>query len=323
MTPALDPALIEQAAHWFVLLASGEATADERTACASWRSMDSRHEAAWQHISAATARVSGIPCQHAQASVAALTSKDKRAGRRRFLAQLGILCAIGIATRQGWRQSDWSADQRTAIGEQRDITLADGSLLHLDTNTAIDIEFSARARLIRLRRGRILVATAPASAAIRPPFLVETAEGRVEALGTEFVVQQESDTTQVTVLQARVAIHATLTTGTPPIITAGEAARFGRQGIISQEAARPGSSAWRKGILVADDMPLADFVAELARYRSAPLECDPAVRQWRISGTYPLVDTEDALAAIGRILPVRTRPLDPEAPARGTIVVAR
>jgi len=323
----IDPALIEEAAHWFVLLASGEATADDRAACAGWRTADSRHEAAWQHISTATARVSGIPRQHAPASIAALTAadKDKRPGRRRFLAQLGILCAIGIAARQGWRHSDWSADQRTAIGEQRDITLADGSLLRLDTNTAIDIEFSASTRLIRLRHGRIMIATAPAPslAATRPPFLVETGEGRVEALGTQFVVQQEGDSTLVTVLQARVAIHARLGTVTPPVLAAGEMARFNRQGILMQEAARPGNSAWTKGILVADDMPLAEFVAELARYRSTPLECAPAVCQWRISGTYPLTDTDQALAAISRILPVRTQPLRPETPARGTIVVAR
>lgn len=327
MSTAIDPALIEEAARWFVLLASGEATVADRAACAGWRSADSRHDAAWQHISTATARFSSIPRQHASASVAALTAagKDKRPGRRRFLAQLGILCAIGIAARQGWRQSDWSADKLTAIGEQRDLTLADGSHLRLDTDTALDIEFSASARLIRLRRGRIMVATGPAPslAATRPPFLVETAEGRVEALGTQFVVQQDSGSTQVTVLKARVAIHASLAAGTPPILAAGEAARFGRQGIIAQGGARPGGSAWIKGLLVADDMPLADFVAELARYRSTPLACAPAVRHWRISGTYPLVDTEAALAAIGRILPVRTQPQHPEDPARGTLVVAR
>lgn len=325
MTAAIEPALIEEAARWFVLLASGEVTADDQTACADWRAADSRHEAAWQHIHRSTSRFSGIPRQHAQASVTALTAtgKDKRPGRRRFLAQLGMLCAIGIAARQGWRHSDWSADQRTAIGEQRDVTLADGSLLRLDTNTAIDIDFSASARLIRLRHGRIMVVTAPSPAATHPPFLVETAEGRVEALGTEFVVQQQSDSTQVTVLHARVAIHASQAAGTPPILAAGETARFGRQGIIAQETARPGNSAWIRGILVADDMPLADFVAELARYRSTPLECAPAVRQLRISGTYPLVDTEEALAAVGRILPVRIQPLRPGEPTRGIIVVAR
>lgn len=327
MSTAVEPALIEEAARWFVLLASGEATAKDWADCTGWRSADSRHEAAWQHIHRSMSRFSDIPREHAQASVVALTAtgKDKRPGRRRFLAQLGIFCAIGVAVRQAWRQGDWSADQRTAIGEQRDITLADGSRVRLDTNTAIDIAFSASARLIRLRHGRIMVATAPAHspAETRPPFLVETAEGRVEALGTQFVVQQESDSTQVTVLQARVAIHTSLAAGTPPILAAGEAARFGRQGIIAQEAARPGSSAWIKGILVADDMLLADFVAELARYRSTPLECAPAVRQLRISGTYPLIDTDDALAAIGRILPVRTQPLRPEDPARGTLVVAR
>lgn len=327
MNSSPDPALIEEAARWFVLLASGQATADEHAACANWRLADSCHEAAWQHIHRATARISGIPRQHAQASVTALTSsgKGRVAGRRRFLVQLGVLCTIGIAARQGWRLSDWSADQRTAVGEQRDVTLADGSNLRLDTNTAIDIEFSAAARLIRLRRGRIMVATASASsmAAGHPPFLVETSEGRVEALGTEFVVQQESDSTRVTVLQARVAIHASRATDAPPILVAGQTARFGRQGIIAQEPVRPGNNAWIKGILVADDMLLADFVAELARYRNTPLECAPAVCQLRISGTYPLIDTEDALAAVGRILPVRTQLLHPEDPGRGTIIVAR
>jgi transmembrane sensor len=51
-------------------------------------------------------------------------------------------------------------------------------------------------------------------------------------------------------------------------------------------------------------MPLGDFVTELARYRSGHVACDPAVAGLRVSGTYPLADTDRVLAILGKSLPV-------------------
>lgn len=259
----------------------------------------------------------------------------QRADRRHTLKSMGGLaglCLAGWFGWRGWRSSDASADALTAVGEQRDITLADGSQLSMDTDTAIDVIFSAGERLVRLRRGRVLITTAKQRGShAAPPFWVETAEGRVQALGTRFTARQERGSTYVAVMEARVAIHAgvfapaadSMATGNPPILMAGEAARFDHLGVLDRSPIRSADSAWAHGMLVADDMPLGDFVAELARYRTAPLLCAPAARTLRISGTYPLTDTDKALAALVRALPVRLEPAEENGKAGGISIRLR
>jgi len=323
---------MEQAAEWFVELASGEATEADRRRWQAWRSAHPDHEQAWQRVQGSTARFAAIPQDQAAASLRALAdplavhpappagAAPRSRSRRKGLAQLAVLLAVAAGGLQAYRLSDWSADYVTAVGEQRDTTLADGSRLLLDTGTAVDVVFSADSRVVRLRRGRILAVTAPDPAPRARPFMVETADGRVRALGTRFTVQRMPDSTLATVLEARVALHfaaaanaanaagsamAPAAAGEAPILDAGQAARFNRHGLIERHAAPPGGSAWITGMLVADNMPLGQLVAELARYRAAPLACDPSAAAMRISGAFPLRDTERVLAAVGGTLPVR------------------
>lgn len=328
---------MEQAAQWFVVLASGEATEADRQRWRAWRGAHPDHEQAWQRVEGSTARFAAIPQGHAAASLSALAhplpalpatlppaNAPRSRSRRKGLAQLAVLLAVAAGGMHAYRLSDWSADFVTAAGGQRDTTLADGSRLLLDTGTAVDVAFSADRRVLRLRRGRILVATAPDPAPRARPFMVQTADGSVQALGTRFTVQQEPNSTLATVQEARVALHfgATATTAATagfaaapspappaadaaPILPAGQAARFKRSGLIERYAAPPGSEAWISGMLVADNMPLGELVAELARYRAAPLACDPPAAGLRISGVFPLRDIERALAAVGGTLPVR------------------
>lgn len=298
---------LEQAAQWFVLLACGEASDEDRRRWRAWRMAHPAHEQAWQRAEASTAPFADIPQDQASASLRALdrTSGLKSPGRRKGFAQLVVLLATGFSGWQGYRGSDWSADMVTSVGEQRETVLADGSRLVLDTDSVVDIEFSAETRLIRLRRGQIMIATAPDRAARHRPFMVETAEGRVLALGTRFTVRQESESTRITVLEARVALHGRHATGEDPVLSAGQTARFNRDRLIEQRAAPAADAAWAQGLLIADDMRLADLIAQLARYRPEPLACDPSVAELRISGAFPLRDTDRALAAVGGTLPIR------------------
>ena len=160
---AATPDILQEAARWFVLLASGEATDADHRRWQAWRAADARHETAWRRAEAVAAPFAQIPGAQAAASVAALERRNGlRASRRQALKGLGGLAGLFLAGWvgwQGWRRSDVSADVLTAVGEQRDLTLADGSRLSLDTDTAIDVAFSANERLIRLRRGRVLIAT--------------------------------------------------------------------------------------------------------------------------------------------------------------------
>jgi transmembrane sensor len=322
--PTPGPDVLREAARWFVLLASGEATDADRQRWQAWRAADARHEAGWRRAEAVTASFASLSqiSQH-QASVARGTLEQHhqhRNKRRRLLGGVAGAFIVGFAGWQGWRRLDVSADAVTAIGARRELSLADGSRLVLDTDTAVDLVFNDRERSIRLRRGRVFISTAkPSHGATLLPLWVETAEGRTQALGTRFSVQQTPDFTTVSVVEARVAIQ-TGAAGEAQIVAAGEAARFSRHGVVERRASPQGDSAWVRGMLVADDMPFAAFVAELARYRSAPLVCDPALRGLRISGTYPLTDIERVLAALPRLLPVRVQALEHGHPQAGQIV---
>lgn len=315
------PDVLAEAARWFVLLASGEASDADRARWRAWRAADAQHEAGWRRAEAATALFGHLPERHAPIAAEALSRRPTVSrGRRRALGSLAGAFAAGFVGWQGWRRSDLSADARTAVGERRDVILADGSLLQLDTDTAIDVEFSAQARLVRLRRGRVLIATAHGARAAAP-FFVQTAEGRVQALGTRFTVWQREGLTEVAVLEARVALHPDAARGDPPLLQAGQHARFDRRGLVDRRTARAGDSAWAQGMLIADAMTLDAFIAELARYRTTPLTLAPDVRSLRISGTYPLADTDRTLAALTATLPLRLQALRAGDPASGQVIV--
>lgn len=80
------------------------------------------------------------------------------------------------------------AQQRTSIRERRPLRLDDGSQLALNADTALDIRFDSKQRLIQLYRGEMLVKTAQDPT--QRPFIVQTGEGRARALDTRFSVRQ-------------------------------------------------------------------------------------------------------------------------------------
>lgn len=90
------------------------------------------------------------------------------------------------------------AQQRTSIRERRPLRLDDGSQLALNADTALDIRFDSKQRLIQVYRGEMLVNTAQDST--QRPFIVQTGEGRARALGTRFSVRQLAEQTRVGVL---------------------------------------------------------------------------------------------------------------------------
>ena len=89
------------------------------------------------------------------------------------------------------------------------------------------------------------------------------------------------------------------------VIAAGQAARFTDIRVDAPSPVTDADIAWLDGMLVAANMRLADFLAEIDRYRPGRLRCDPAVADLRVSGTFPLADTDRILDALRGTLPVR------------------
>lgn len=214
-----------------------------------------------------------------------------------------------VASRtQTWQQT--AADHRTATGEQRSVVLEDGSRITLNTASAIDVHFDGERRVVRLVAGEILISTSHATRhggmELRP-FVIETAHGRIRALGTRFSVRQQDDRTHVAVIESAVEITSSNAMVPSRVLHAGEQGSFTRLVIDAPFALEQQAFAWSRGQIVADDMRLGDFLADLGRYRPGFLRCDPAVADLRFSGVFPLQDTDRILSALPHVLPVQVK----------------
>lgn len=309
----IRPATAEAAAEWLTLLMSGEATPQQRQQWQHWRQADPEHERAWRHIEAVAARFQGLHGDAASNSLAL------PAGRRRAVkALLALAVTAGgsalLTQTPAWNQ--WRADYAAATGTRREVTLADGSRLTLNSGSAIKVDFDAERRLVTLLQGEIMIVTGhagtggAATAGTLPPFIVRTAEGAIRALGTRFSVRQLDGRSRIGVLESAVELTPRAG-GMPTRLDAGSGLEFTRDAVGTPAALGPASHAWLRGQLIADAMRLDDFLAELGRYRPGLLRCTAAVSGLRVSGAFPLDNTDRILDMLPSVLPVRVRERTP------------
>ena len=305
-TPAIDPAVLDQAAQWFVRLASGQAGPSEHEALSRWRSADPEHERAWQRLQGMEQklRAAAMPAPVARAALGAAVDQ----GRRRALKSLAMAgAAVGTAALWAGEQglwARWTADYRSGVGERRRVVLADGTELLLNTDTAIDVHFDQDQRRLTLRSGELRVATA--HDAHNRAFVVVTRDGALRPLGTRFTVRRLDGETQTRLGVSEGAVEVRPAAAAQALVV-----QAGQQTVLSAAGAAPplplddAAGSWTDGVLTAERMRLQDFLVELGRYRPGRLGCDPAVADLRLTGSYPLDDTDRILAALQQTLPVK------------------
>ena len=314
MSMAAERSPASQAAiAWMVELRSGEAGASERAAFERWLAADPAHAQAWQRLTGAVGQAfADLPARKASAADAvgqALALAAQRGARRRRLLR-GALGVAGISLAAGWagRETgllpDWQADLRTATAERRRHRRADGSELLLDARSSVDLRFSAAERGVRLRQGQLIASVQPGTA----PFVVHTAQGSVRALGTRFMVRQAQGRSLAVVLAHSVEL-ATREGLQRHVLRAGEAAWIDSAGIAPLPALAwaEGAADWQRGRLVAQDQPLAEVVEALRPYRRGLLQLSAEAARLRVSGSYPLDDTDACLQLLAETLPIAVR----------------
>lgn len=298
---SIDYRVLQEAAHWFAVLQSGTVSAAERQAWSEWGGQP-EHARAWARVE----RISGQLLPLAADPVGRIAGGllQQRSSRRQALKLLGVLCGgAGLTLATGaapWRE--WTADQRTAVGEVRDLRLADGSQLWLNTDSAVDIAFDRQARRLSLYRGELLV-DAPGGRSA-PPLLLRSREGQLRSdQAARFSLRQDDGRTLLSVYTGVVDIQLAGLGITS--VAAGQQAGFSLSRIDALEPVRAERQAWSTGVLLADNQRLGDFLAELSRYRHGYLGCDPRIADLRVVGAFPLGDTERVLEALAATLPVR------------------
>ena len=304
-----DFAVLETAANWFALLQSDQATERDRSAWAEWLEAEPQHRAAWQRIEMVGARcrdLRAVDDNHEAITEALKADRVDSEARRRFIKSLGILAGVSVVGWAGWRHTPLEsltfalrADHRTGIGERQVLTLADGTQLWLNTATALDVDFTDQQRRLLLYQGEVLIETRSDPRA----FIVETTQGHLRPIGTRFSIRVTDDNTLLGVYEGAVKIttDAKLTKDVP----AGRQARFNAQAISSLTPADNATTSWVRGRLVANEMRLEAFIAELRRYRFGYVQLHPAVADLSVIGTFPTDDTDLALAMLEESLPVQ------------------
>ncbi|KAF1049286.1 FecR family protein [Xylophilus sp.] len=229
------------------------------------------------------------------------------APRRRARAAAGVAAAVAIAGVL-WADPAWRTERiatATAAAGRRQVQLADGSEVTLDTATEIAVSRHLRSRRVALLRGQALFDVAHSR---WRPFTVDAGAARVRVLGTAFSVgRQDGGRVAVTVLRGRVAVEdaagALVAQLTPGWQARLEAGRWQAPARVDAQAA----TAWREGRLVFSHTPLPQVLAEIERYGGLGVRPadDPALAGLRLSGVYRTDNARALLDLLPHVLPVR------------------
>lgn len=272
--------------------------------CAQWRSSHHENEQAWQRVVHLHQDLDLRAIPGAGLALQTLETSQQRLRRRQALKLLGGVVMAGSAS---WLAKDldtvsaWTSDYATGTGERRVFTLPDGSLMQLNTCSAVDLAFHDQRRLVRLKHGELMINCNP-----RQPLLVQTRDALLEGFEGRFVAYQDSDCTRVSVSHGKVAIHRP-GAGQLQWIEGGQNWRLDAQGAQRLAHMEMDAMAWTEGLIVTQDMRLSNFLAQVSRYRHGYLGCSNDIADLRLSGVFRLEDPEQLLRLLPQTLPVRLR----------------
>jgi transmembrane sensor len=244
------------------------------------------------------------------------------AGLRRRARWIGVglaagLCAIAAPTVLEVLKSPGATPQVTIVetraGENRDVTLADGSVVSVGARSVLWATLDRESREVALERGEAFFRVAKDASR---PFIVRAGATRVAAVGTAFNVRRAGRRIVVAVAEGVVKIDSQ---GAAPAQAEHAAPRSARLGVGEQLSinAVDGSvdlrlvapevvAAWRQGLLQYRDEPLQSVIADVARYSARDIViADAATAELRVTSTVFTNDVESWLAGLETALPVR------------------
>jgi transmembrane sensor len=318
-----------EAAVWTWRLDAGELAAADRGELEAWLRADARHRRAFEELSLTWSALDRLAERQPREDVAAFTRPDRGSPRKRYweaAAAAVLVLALGAGLWMMRRPGIQVVS--TAIGQQRHVTLADGSRLTLNTNTLLAVKLAPRRRDVYLRRGEAHFEVVHDAAR---PFFVHAGDAVIRDVGTQFEVRLHSDRdVEVLVNEGQVEVLGPAA-GAGSAGPAGEARgaspgwvralSAGEQLLIAGPHLRMMSVsprqiaddlAWREGALVFEGEPLSQALAEVGRYTPARIVLvGPGVGSLPISGRFRTDDVPGFFQALQAALPVRVSRPEP------------
>ena len=308
-----DRGVEEQARAWVVHLTSGTATQDDARTLAAWRSIP-EHDAAFRAAAGLWKRTGDVIAT----TPGPVAGREVPRGmtRRRMLGRVaaGGVASASIAAGFATLALQWpalSAAYRTGTGEIRTVTLPGDIRIELDAETALDVHSGDVRQTIVLRAGSAVV-TVPAN---RAALILDVGEARLVTEANEpaeVVVRCRPCgglsgwvgglDAEIACLSGRVTVMPAPGLPTTRLV-AGQEIGTGLDARGSHAIDVAAAAAWRRGLLVFRDTPLAQVVEDLNRYRPGRIVvASAATAARRVTGVFHLARPEEALGSIRTVL---------------------
>lgn len=285
-----------EASAWLARLNNDERTPESEAAFQAWLGAAPAHQAAFDEVSELWEMLPG-----AVAMRTARAANDEAGGlsRRNWLTAAAAIVIVAVLA-GGYVWLNRPDVYRTGHGQQRMVTLRDGSRLALNTDSEISVRFGASQRRVRLNRGEVLFDVAHDA---HRPFVVRVRGGEeVRALGTSFVVR-DVDGIAVTLLQGKVDVTRATGDGADRrvVLAPGDRLSIGATWLVDRPSVAA-VTAWRHGEVIFSNTRLGDAAEELNRYGQVRIVVtDPAAARLRVSGVFATGDTSEFATAMAQL----------------------
>jgi transmembrane sensor len=298
-TPLKDDPIWQMALAWRRRLQAAPQDRRLRLEHAQWLKDDPRHADAFAQMDLVWQLTGALPPSQTATLADLKAAPSKQAVPRRRYSPLWVasmaVAAMVLLMVAVTQKSTLFADFHTQTAQRQAVTLQDGSVVHLDAQSAIALDFSPQQRGLNLLEGRAFFDITPDKSR---PFVIAVGDVAVTVVGTSFDIQKLDESVTIDVRSGVVSVSAY---GHQEHLLPGRGAVVDTQNRrIAVRTVEPTAVAsWREGRLVVEDGKVGDVVEELSRYMPGKvLLLDPHLAEQHISGSYDLSNPKSALRAV-------------------------
>lgn len=287
----------DEAANWVAKLRAGDCTLRDERSFRAWLTADPTHATAFEAMHATWEIAAALPRDPARFGY---QRPARRMGRREFVWTAGAVALAGgaFATWQGAAAEVYE----TKIGEQKHITLPDGSLMFLDTETRVSFRMQNAMRLMLLSSGRANLRVV----SDHRPFRVQVRDQSITTNQSKFDVLDYGQVTSIVLIDGQARIEINRPGADQQLsLQSGERLRVSNSGVSRDRPNLSPLLAWQRGQVVFENSTLEQAASELNRYSDMKLvAADPVVASWRVSGVFPVGDNFAFVKAASKFLPL-------------------
>lgn len=297
--PIITPAMRAEASAWIARLHGPQRNPRIEAGFKSWLKANPAHALAFEQTTEAWDAMSTVPAERLSCMVRWDRVGTRRMSNNKLTLAAAAVIAVAVVGLSATLYLRSNPVTTTAIGEQRVVTMSDGSRIYLNTASRLRTTYTASIRHIELESGEALFQVAKD---VQRPFTVRAGEREITALGTTFVVRHDKQLTAVTLIDGKVAVNndtspaasAASAAAAHAVLSPGERVVFSSAGEVAH-VDRPELErivAWQRGLVVLDSTPLSEAIAEMNRYSAVPLATgNSELADVRVSGAFRAGDS--------------------------------